>query len=480
MVDEGLGAKVRAVRRREGLTQAQLAERLGISASYLNLIERGKRPLPAALLIKLAQQLQVDLSSFSPDADAQLEASVREALSDPLFDEHALVGDDVKALVRGVPIAARALVTLYGAYRDARSAADGLAQRLSDDDSEAATHAEAAAPSTEEVSELIQRRANWFPELEVAAEALVHDARLDPSDLGAGLTRWLTDQLHVDVRIIPASSAVTRRYDPARRELVLSEVLPPRSRNFQLAHTIALLSHRETIERLSRDERLTSDESRTLCQVALANWFASAVLMPYDALLTAAREVRYDVELLGHRFRTSWEQVCHRLTSLRKPGAEGVPFHLVRVDVAGNISKRFSASGIRFPRFSGVCARWNVFRAFQTPGQVTVQVSQMPDGKRYFCFSRTVRREAGGFHAPRVVHAIGMGCPVEDARQLVYADGVDLDDAAVPVKIGVTCRTCERMDCSERVCPPLQHPLRIDPFRRGQSFFAPMLPPGGR
>lgn len=470
--DLGLGTRLRALRRREGLTQAQLAERLGISGSYLNLIEHGKRPLPAALLIKLAQQLQVDLAAFAPDADAALEASVREVLADPLFDEHGLVGADVQDLVRASPLGARAMVTLYRAFREAQQSADGLAERLSEEEGPAGP--DRAGVSTEEVSDLLQRRQNWFPELDAAADDLWRDAKLEKQDLGPGLKRYLTDRLGVRLRFEPAGvSGTTRRYDPERKELVLSEVLPPRSRHFQLAHTIGLLVHAEAIERIVRDERLTTDESRVLARVALANWFAGAVLMPYDRLLAEAREVRWDVELLGHRFRTSWEQVCQRLTSLRKPGAEGIPFHLIRVDVAGNISKRFSASGIRFPRFAGVCARWNVFQAFQTPGLVRTQVSRMPDGTTFFCFARTVRREAGGFHAPQAVHAIGMGCPVEYGRELVYADGVDLSGAAAAVPIGVTCRTCERMDCAQRVCPPLQHPLRIDPNVRGTSFFAP-------
>lgn len=469
MADTALGTRIRALRRREGLTQAQLAERLGISASYLNLIEHGKRPLPAALLIKLAQQLEVDLAAFAPDAELELEASVREVLADPLFDEHHLVGTDVAELVRASPQGARALVALYGAFLETQRTADGLAEQLSED-----IEADRSGVSTEEVSDLIQRRMNWFPELEQAASDLWRDARLETQDMGPGLKRYLTEVLGVRLRFEPAGVGhTTRRFDPERKELVLSEILPPRSRHFHLAHVIAQLLHGNLIEPVARDERLTTEESRVLARVAMANWFAGAVLMPYDKLLTAAREVRWDVELLGHRFRTSWEQVCHRLTALRRPGAEGLPFHLIRVDVAGNISKRFSASGIHFPRFSGVCARWNVFSAFQTPGLVRTQVSRMPDGTAFFCFARTVRREAGGFHAAQAMHAIGMGVPLSFARELVYADGIEVGESAAAVPIGVTCRTCERLDCAQRVCPPLQRPLRIDPNVRGTSFFAP-------
>jgi predicted transcriptional regulator len=208
--------------------------------------------------------------------------------------------------------------------------------------------------------------------------------------------------------------------------------------------------------------------------MVLANYFASAVLMPYQPFLEAARQERYDIELLGHRFRSSFEQTCHRLTTLRRPGAEGIPFHFVRADIAGNISKRFSASGLRFARFSGACPRWNVFAAFLTPGMIRPQLAQMPDGTSYFWIARTVTKESGGYHSPRTLLAIGIGCEVTHARKLVYADGVDLESREAAVPVGLSCRLCERMDCEQRAFPPLQHPLQIHENVRGVSFFSPV------
>jgi predicted transcriptional regulator len=210
-----------------------------------------------------------------------------------------------------------------------------------------------------------------------------------------------------------------------------------------------------------------------LARVSLANCFAGAVLMPYGPFLAAAEAERYDIELLGHRFRTSFEQVCHRLTSLRRKDRAGVPFHFIRVDLAGNISKRFSASGIPFARFGSACSKWNVFHAFMTPGRIRRQLSRMPDGRTYFCIARTLRKGAGGFHAPHPVQAIGLGCEVRHARELVYADGVDLDSPSVLVDIGTSCRLCPRKDCAERAFPSLERPLRIDEDVRGASFFSP-------
>src|SRR5690606_31639697 len=211
---------------------------------------------------------------------------------------------------------------------------------------------------------------------------------------------------------------VMRRYDPDRSVLSLSEVLPPRTRRFQLAHQVALITQTELIDRLSEAAELSA-EARTLSRVVLANYFAAAVLMPYEPVRRAAAEVRYDLELLAHRYQTSFEQVCHRLTTLRRPGAEGIPLHFVRVDVAGNLTKRFTASGMRLPRFSGACPRWNVHDAFLTPGIFRIQLARIADGAVYFNVARTVQRATGGYHQPHVIHSIGLGCEVHYARQMV-------------------------------------------------------------
>ena len=194
--------------------------------------------------------------------------------------------------------------------------------------------------------------------------------------------------------------------------------------------------------------------------------------MPYDRFRQTAEEFRYDVDRIGHRFDASFEQVCHRLTTLGRPGAEGVPFHFVRVDIAGNISKRFSASGIQMARFSGACPRWNLVAAFLTPGQIRVQVSEMPDGQRYLCIARTVSQINHGYHAPPAMHTISLGCRMEHADRLVYSDGIDMSDQGAAVPVGVTCRLCERMDCEQRAFPPLQKKLQIDENSRGPSFYA--------
>jgi predicted transcriptional regulator/DNA-binding XRE family transcriptional regulator len=468
-----LGGKVRALRRRENLTQVQLAERLGISPSYLNLIEHNRRPLPAPLLIRLAEHFRLDLKALSGQDDARAIADLMEVFGDAVFEAQEVGTDEVRDLAQASPAIARAVVALYQAYRGAREAADTLTAMLSTGGG--LVGLDSRLPS-EEVSDLLQRHMNFFPELEEGAERLWRDARLDASNLYGDLVAWLSRAHGVEVRIEKsgAMDGAVRHYEPERRVLHLSEVLRRGSRNFQLAYQIGLLSQHAVVERYAQVPHLTSTESRALARVALANYFASAVLMPYGPFLEAAQAERYDIELLGHRFRASFEQICHRLTTLRRPGAEGVPFHMVRIDIAGNISKRFSATGLRFPRFSGACPRWIVFSAFLTPGMVRTQLSQMPDGTGYFWVARTVRKEGGGYHAPRTIHAIALGCEQSHARRLVYSDGVDLESREAVVPVGVTCRLCERMDCEQRSFPPLQHPLRVNENVRGVSFYAPV------
>lgn len=468
-----LGQKVRALRRREKLTQSELAARLGISVSYLNLIENNHRPLPSALLIRLAQMFDVELTSFAVDDESRVTAALFEALSDPVFEAEEVLASDVRDLTNQNPAVARALLGLYRAYRSAKDSTDTLSARLFEGEREGRIGM--SPVSTEEVGDLIQQHMNHFPALEEAAERLWHDAELEPDALYPGLVRHLNDAHRVQVRVLPhgAPDVLLRSYDPHERVLAFSELLPNRSRKMQLAHQIGLLSLGPVLDQLTDNPLLTSPQSKTLARVALANYFAAAVLMPYEPFLAAARETRYDIDVIGRRFGTGFEQVAHRLTALRRPKADGIPFHMVRIDVAGNISKRFSASGISIARYSGACPRWNIFAAFSTPGMIRIQLSRMPDGSAFFCIARTVQADNHGYHTLPRVHAVGLGCALERARELVYADGVNLDnqDAAVPV--GVTCRLCDRTDCEQRAFPPLREPLVIDENVRGVSIYAP-------
>ena len=465
-----LGNKIRRLRLRAKWTQTHLAEQLDISPSYVNLLEHNKRSLTVPLLFKMAELFGVDLQGFADEDESVLVAELTEVFSDPVFRNQDLSTEELRDLAGHAPAAARAVLSLFRTYRSVRQDAEDMATRLSD---HAATSALETRLPPEEVGDMIQERRNHFPELESAAEELWRDADLQPHELRLGLIAHLQREHGVSVEVVPTGrhTGAVRSYDPERKTLGLSEMLPSSSTVFQLAHQIGLLALRPVVDHTLDAASLDNPVSRELGRVALTNYFASAVMMPYDRFLTAARDTRHDVEILQHRFRASFEQVCHRLTTLSRPGQSGVPFHFVRIDIAGNISKRYSGSGIRVARYSGACPRWNVHTAFLTPDQICTQLSEMPDGSTYFCIAKTVRKGGGGYLAPQSHLAVGLGCSIEHAQELVYADGIDLENRGAAVPIGVSCRTCERMDCRQRAFPPLHHQLNVDPNRRGLSFY---------
>jgi len=451
-----------------------MATRLGISASYLNLIEHDRRPISGNLLLTLAQRFDLDLRSLAASEDQKLVADLMEAFGDPLFEGQPVSESDVREIVGTSPEVARAMVHLHHAYSAARGSADMLAEQVIDRQELAGI--DRRGLSSEQVSDLIQRHNNHFPELEAEAERLWKDGRLESDDLFGALAQHLDRAHGVSVRVVTVGEmpGAVRRYIPQKKELLISEVLRRGSRNFQLAYQVGLIDCAATLERLAQDVMLTSPDARALARVALANYFASAVLMPYEDYRKAAEELRYDLDLLGHRFRVSFEQSCHRLTTLHRKGAKGVAFDMVRIDIAGNISKKFSATGIRLPRFGGLCPLWNVHAAFLQPGVIHTQLSRLPDGTAFFSVARTVRKHRGGYRAPDVLYALGLGCAVEEARRLVYADGFDLENAAAATPVGVTCRICERLDCRARAFPSIHQPLQVDENVRGVSFYAPV------
>ena len=457
------------LRRRHGLRQMDLAEKLGISASYLNLIEHDQRPLTAALLLKLAELYPADLKSFGSDGEARLVSDLHEVFGDALFESLDVTTADLRETASNATVS-RAIVNLYHAYRDALESMAGMASAVSEGGD--LVGLDPARLPSEEVSDVLQENRNYFPGLEEAAERFSEQANLERPDVFPGLARYLEGRgIALAITRHPGERAPMRSYDPVRKRLSISEILPPHGRNFQIAHQIGLLEAGPEFDRIVAKSRLTTPDSVALCRVALASYFAAAVLMPYDPFLESAKALRYDIELLERRFGASFEQVCHRLTTMRRPGSEGVPFHFIRVDIAGNISKRYSASGIQFARFSGLCPRWNVHSAFMTPGIIRTQVSRMPDGTTYLCVARTVRQTLGGFGAAHPLLAISLGCEIQHTRHLVYGDGLDVHNPSAAVPIGITCRLCERTDCEQRAFPPIHRKLGIDENVRGISFY---------
>lgn len=464
-----LGTKVRRLRMRRGTSQAELARRLGISASYLNLIEHNQRTLTVPLLLKLAREFKIDLDSFDSDEEERLAGDLAEVFADPLFESERLDDQELEDLALHSPAAARGVLKLYRSWRRLREEARAVPAELS-----AAMGASTSSRlANEEVSDLFQERDNYVDELEQAAAGLIAEAGLEVNRMTVGLERALEERHGVTVEVVaPADlGGAVRRYEPKSRRLVLSEALTPMSLKFQLAHQIGMLEQADTVSGTIERAGLEDQATKTLARVALANYFAGAVVMPYELFLDAARDVRYDIELLEHRFRASFEQVCHRLSTLNRPGRAGIPMHFVRIDIAGNVSKRFSKSGIRFSRTAGSCPRWNVHGAFLTPGAIRIQRSRMPDGSTFFCVARTLRKAGGGHRMPQSRLAIGLGCDIAHGKEMVYADGLDLDDQEAIVPIGTACRLCDRPDCRQRAFPPIHTDLEVDVNVRGPNLY---------
>ncbi len=450
-----IGRSVRRLRQDQGVSQQSLAARLGISASYLNLIEHDQRNVTASLLIKLAETLRVDLATLSGVQERALEADLREVFADPVLGAEPVADAEIEALA-GHPAASRAVLALYRAWRVAREDASGI-----------------ALPSgrrillpNEEARDAFHERSNHFPEMEEAASLMLRALNAAPAEMNHALANRLRQRHGLAVRVGPHEDAL-RRYDPVGRTLSLSEQLPRESRGFHMAFQLMLLEAREPVEALIEMIAPSTPEAASLIRIGLLNYAAAALLMPYTPFLAAARDLRHDVEALAARFCVSFEQACHRLSSLQRTGERGVPFFFLRVDPAGNVSKRFSAAGFPFARYGGSCPRWVVHSAFATPGSLRVQVAELQDGATFLCFARCVTGPAAAWGEPPPIHVIAMGCDVSNAADMVYADGLDLARAAVG--IGLSCRLCEREHCRSRAFPPLEHRLAMDPNTASDS-----------
>jgi predicted transcriptional regulator/transcriptional regulator with XRE-family HTH domain len=459
-----MGHRLRRFRQEQGLNQAEMAERLAISPSYLNLIERNQRPLTVPILFRLGQAFAIDLRAFAEDDEAKLVAGLREVFGDPLFQEARPSDGDLRELASASPLAAQAVLALYRAFAELRG------QATSDN---ALPEAPAGTGAADRLRDFLEARGNHFSELEAAAQALVEEIGPGNEDLAGRLARLLESSHGIAARVLPheVMGDVLRRFDPHRRRVLLSETLAPGARAFQLAAELALLGRRDLLEGIIAEAGLGEPGAEQQLRIALANYFAGAVLLPYEPFLAAAKALRHDVELLQARFGAGFEQVCHRLTTLQRPGARGLPFFFMRVDVAGNISKRLSAGGFALPRFGGTCPRWLVHLAFQQPGRVLSQFAAMPDGKTYFAIARTLPPRPGQAGGGPARAAVTLGCDARHAGQLVYADGLDLREAARAEPIGPGCRTCERLDCAERALPPVtQRPRADEHVRRRLPF----------
>lgn len=462
-----IGPRLRRFRQTLGLTQARMAEDLGVSASYLNLMERNQRAISAKVLLRMAERYDFDIASFTGRTDAHLVAELYQTMKDPMFKDTPVSKVEAEDLVSLSPNAAKAVLKLYRKNRD-----DSLRSMETIGDREKVELLEQSAEAVESVRQFIHANHNYFPELDSAAEKLSIELGLDKRMQPAILNQRLKAKHDIDVRIMPIDvmPQMLRYFDRHSRRIDLSELLRESGRRFQLAHQIGMLEHRALIDATVASANLSGREAKGLCRTSLANYFAAALLMPYSRFLKEAEKSRYDVELLSHRFATSFEQTAHRLTTLQKPEARGIPFFFVRIDVAGNVSKRFSAGRFHFSKFGGACPLWNIHECFSQPGQLHTQIIQMPDETTYFSIAKMVTRSDGSYHNREQKLAIGLGCDIAYAPRLAYGDRYNLETPQ-PSMIGVNCYLCERANCLQRAHAPLNKALNFDERARSMSLF---------
>lgn len=451
-----LGGRLRRLRRELGLNQTAMAVEIGVSPSYLNHLERNQRPVTAQVLLRLGQAYDIDLKSFAADGERTGSNDLAEIFADPMFSDIGIPRYELLEVADNAPSVADAVSRLYAALVDRRQAPEG-----------ALPEGEPSLVTPENwVRDHIQAQRNYFGYLEEAAETLA-GALGEPLLIFEPLRRRLKEGFGIETRIVPPEllEATSQHYDYHRKRLMLSSLLRPESRTFAVAYQLALFEFRPLIARMLDSAAPPDQPSRRLLHMSLANYAAAAIIMPYQAFLAAAERHRYDIDRLCAEFGASVEQVAHRLTTLGRSGARGIPFFMLRVDAAGNISKRFAGESFPFSRFGGTCPRWNLHAAFRTPERVVTQMVETPDGQRFFTISRTVDRAVRLDPRENSQLAIGLGCDVKHASRIAYSDGIDLADPYV-TPIGPACAICPRIRCPQRAAAPAGRTLTVNEMQK--------------
>ena len=459
-----VGPQLRQLRRRHDQTQAEMARQLGISASYVNLLENNQRSLSVQILMALSDAYRVDWRNLVNDESSNLLADLRNAVRDPSFAGDA---PDLQELRAAIDHAPRLVERFLALYRNHRAAMQRIMRQGGERTRETLT---ASSPEAA-IHDFFRKHANYFGALEAAAERLRAADPCDPDDVYATLKARLGRMHRIGVETLPVEqmSRALRTYEAGAATVYLSEALDHPNRVFQLAHVLCLIEFRDLLDGLTEESGIAAPSSLARCQVELANYFAAAYLMPYEAVLEIAQRTRYDVDRIAAAFGVSFEQVCHRLTTLQREGARGVPFFFLRVDKAGNVTKRFNATSFDLAEHGGACPVWNIHTSFRNPGVILPQFVELPDGERYFTVSRTTDRPVFSRDTQDRRLALALGCELQYADRIGYAQSFNLDDERLFSPIGINCHLCPRQACSQRAHQPLFFELPIDPTRRGNT-----------
>jgi predicted transcriptional regulator/DNA-binding XRE family transcriptional regulator len=459
------GAQMRNLRNKENLSQKDCASRLGISASYLNQIENNQRPLTAAVIVALVEEFKADISQFTADDSNRKLSDLREILHDPVFKGATPSLQELKIATSNSPEFTSAFLELHSAYQTSQEQLASLDDILQSQDSIV------QAQPYEEVRDFFHYQNNYIDTLDRQAEQFAKEHELHQGSTRAKLIEHLMSNHKIEVKnsrtLEPQQMRVMRG-----KVMSLNENLPEPTGNFQMLQQIAFLERAADIDEILETANFKSKEAGDIARLGLGNYFAGAVLMPYGAFLNAAQTFRHDLELLAGRFGASIEQVAHRLSTMQRAGDKGVPFFFLRVDRSGTITKRHSATQLQFARFGGACPLWNVHQAFERPGEFVRQLAITPDNEKYFCVARTITKRTRGYHSSMRRYSIGLGCNINHAHSVVYADELNLENKDSYDPIGVSCRICERTACQHRSVPPIGKTLRIETSKRSVVPFS--------
>ncbi len=468
-LDLKIGPKIKTFRRQFGMQANKLAEKLNISPSYLTLIEGGKRKIDAGLLLRICQELKIEVSDLTNKSDVNLANNISELLDDKLFEDLDILGPEVKDLANTNPKIGKALIRLGDILKKKDHELINKIEKLS---GKIVDSRKSSFPG-EVIADFLQENKNYFPKLENFASKIFDKLKENNRTRYISLCNFLKSEYGITViDIIPEEGKTfSKIFNKKNKELILSDYISLETKKLYAASQIAQEGAVDEINRLIETFNFPSEESKKLTKVALLNYCGAAILMPYKLFHAECKKLKYDLELLQNIFATSFEQVTHRVTCLNDPNLPGVPFHFLRVDVAGNISKRLSLSGIEIPRYGGACPRWNVYSAFSRPGVIQAAVSKMSNGEKYVCIARTVEKGIGRYGQKKSILSIGLGCEAKYAKDFVYTENLDINDRKSEIPVGVSCRTCDRLDCSQRAFPPLHKKFDVDINSRGVSVY---------
>ena len=455
-----IGPKIRTLRLSSDLTQAEFAQKLNISTSYLNQLENNQRHATASVLMALAQNFDVDIRTLSDNESERLLADLLEATNDTLFDRLEISNRDLKLATSNTPNFVKAFLTLH-------KSSQNLREHLAEFDQQN-TNSEGQITPYEEVRDYYHYKNNYFDTLDKAGENLSKTISLKKGSLFERLSLHLHQYHGVDTVIggLADYPAALRHFDPITKKLYLNPNNQASTNSFHIAHHIALLEQRDEIASLAKGAKFHSQSAEDICKIGLANYFAGSVLLPYGDFFEQAHILRHDLQLLADHFQASLEQVSHRLSTLQRPEMKGIPFFFARVDQAGNITKRHSATKLQFARYGSACPLWNVHQAFEVPGRIIRQLAETPDGEKYLCVATAINIRSGGFRDPVRRYALALGCETKYIDKIVYGDDLNpsVEEAYEP--IGISCRICERKKCHQRSVPPIRMPLTVNPNQR--------------